>query len=91
MSQNEIRQVLNEFAKQGQKPTLAQLKAKLSQSYPLPVLINALKSAPSKPLEINTPDASEPTLASLVKRIEQLEKTQSELLERIALLENKSR
>ncbi|CAG9296046.1 hypothetical protein [Celerinatantimonas diazotrophica] len=87
MPQNEIQQLLYEFAKQGKKPTLAQLKAKLSQSYPLPVLINALKQAPSKPLDPKDPAISVPTLDSLSKRIEQLEKTQIELIERIHTLE----
>lgn len=87
MPTNEIQQILNEFAQKGQKPTLAQLKAKLSQSYPLPVLISALKQAPSKPLQEQEPVTTTSIVESLSKRIEQLEKTQAELLKRVHELE----
>lgn len=90
MNQSELQAVLAKFRRQGQKPTVAQLKAKLTTRYPLPDLINALKHLPEQSTD-DFPDeiiVEDDPIKRLEQRISTLEAAQEQLLTRIETLEH---
>ncbi|MFM2485840.1 hypothetical protein [Celerinatantimonas yamalensis] len=89
-----IYQVIQHLHQQGKKPTLALVKARLARSYPLPMLIQALKSyqhVPDAefPKGTDTPVSNNNKENSLQERIQQLENTQQHLMQRLNQLEAK--
>ncbi|OOE90340.1 hypothetical protein [Salinivibrio sharmensis] len=83
--QAELERALDALAAKGQTATVAKVKAQLRTSVPLPLIIQAVKSA-----KANTPL---PEMASLdaamsdAERISQLEQQVADLSERLATLE----
>ena len=84
----ELENVLTQLQQQGQVPTVATVKAKMSTPIPMPALISAIKQwkqtqsipALKTPSKVITDQerilALEHAVASLTERIEQLEKQQ---------------
>jgi len=61
----QIHIIANRLANQGKKPTVALIKAKLTNPVPLPVVISTLKTWQHDPLYIGTGETGEPASAPL--------------------------
>ena len=76
---------------QGKTPSLALIKSRLNSAYPLPVLIDALKRYQATPQQFTSHRQASPEPAqskTQEQRIEQLEATLQQLMQRIEQLEN---
>ncbi|SIO01180.1 hypothetical protein [Salinivibrio sp. ES.052] len=83
--QAELERALKVLAAKGQSATVATLKAQLNTQVPLPLIIQAVKSA-----KTNTPLPQLPTVdvaVSDTERISQLERQVADLSQRLATLE----
>ncbi|SHI10949.1 hypothetical protein [Ferrimonas marina] len=86
-----IHQALSDLHRQGVSPTLARLKSKTGHSFPMPVLIQALKQWKANPQPLEAEPAlkpAEPTapapdlaaqVAALQQRLTELEREVAEL------------
>ncbi|MGX9418774.1 hypothetical protein ACXJY6_18545 [Vibrio sp. RC27] len=82
----ELEAVLTQLTNEGKEPSVALVKARLSQSIPMPAIISTIKSWKASKRVPKIEVAAEVT-TSLDTRVEQLETQVEQLLARITQLE----
>ncbi len=83
----ELKAIIAQLVEEGKDPSVALVKARLSQPVPMPAIISTIKSWKASK---RVPKVEVTTAASLSaeQRIEQLEQQVSALLQRVARLES---
>ncbi len=83
----ELEAILSQLVAQGKEPTVALVKARLSQPVPMPAIISVMKSWKSSKLVPKVEVTDNSKTATAEQRIEELEQKVAQLIERVSQLE----